>query len=302
MIMKKFFRMCRSDRIYLTVVYLLLGIFVLLILYPILYIIGCSFSSPTALINGKVVLWPVDFSLMGYDAVFNQPSVWSGYRNSFIYTAVGTVLSVAVTMCAAFPLTRKEFPAKKFFTWLFTVTMFIGGAMIPQYLLVKGLGLMDTMWAIIIPSLFSAWSVIIARTFITSSLPEELYEAAVVDGCGYIRYFVKMVIPLSKALIAVLALSYATGMWNSYFSALLYISDSAKFPLQIILRNILIQNTVDMSSLTAGINVQDMMARQYISELLKYSLIVVSSLPLLIIYPFIQKYFIKGVMVGSIKG
>lgn len=300
--MTKFRNLCLSDKIYLSIVYLLMTIFVVLVLYPLIYVISCSFSSPNALVAGKVVLLPVEPGLQGYTAVFNTPEVWTGYRNSIIYTAVGTVLSILVTMLGAFPLSRKEFPARGFFTGLFAVTMFIGGGLIPQYLLIKNLHMMDTMWALIIPTLFSAWSIVIARTFISSSIPNELYEAASVDGCGYIRFFFVMVLPLSKALMAVLALSYATGMWNSYFSAMLYISDSAKFPLQIILRNILVQNQVDIQNLTTTMNIKDVMERQYISELLKYSLIVVSSIPLLIMYPFIQKYFIKGVMVGSIKG
>ncbi len=290
------------DKCYLFFIYLFLILFTFIVLYPLIYILSCSFSSPTALVNGKVFFLPVDFGFMGYTAVFKTSAVWVGYKNSLVYTVVGTVFSVMVTMMGAFPLTRDEFPAKKAITLLFTITMFIGGALIPQYLLIKGLGMMDTMWAIIIPSLFSAWSIIIARTFIKSNIPAELFEAASVDGCSYIRFFFTMVLPLSKAVMAVLALSYATGMWNSYFSALLYINDAAKFPLQIILRNILVQNTVDIQGLTSSMNLQDVMAKQYIAELLKYSLIVVASVPLLIFYPFIQKYFIKGVMVGSIKG
>lgn len=300
--MTKFRNMCLSDKIYLSVVYLLMAIFVLLVLYPLVYVVSCSFSSPSALVAGKVVLWPVEPGLQGYTAVFNTSEVWTGYLNSIIYTVTGTILSIFVTMLGAFPLSRKEFPARNFFTGLFAVTMFIGGGLVPQYLLIKNLGLMDSMWALIIPSLFSAWSIVIARTFISSSISNELYEAAAVDGCGYIRFFFIMVLPLSKALMAVLALNYATGMWNSYFSAMLYINDASKFPLQIILRNILVQNQVDVNNLTTTMNITDLMEKQYISELLKYSLIVVSSIPLLIMYPFIQKYFIKGVMIGSIKG
>lgn len=300
--MKKFRFLCWQDKLYLSFVYLLLGIFVLLILYPLIYVISCSFSSPTAVVSGKVKLLPADFSTMGYEAVFRTKEVWTGYLNSIIYTVVGTILSVLVTMLGAFPLTRREFADKKAVTWLFTITMFIGGGLIPQYLVIKNLHLMDTMWALILPSLPSAWSIIIARTFISSNLPEELYEAAAVDGCGYIQYFVQMVIPLSKAVMAVLALSYATGMWNSYFSAMLYLHDSAKYPLQIVLRDILVQNTIDMSSVNLAMDITGVMERQYLSEVLKYALIVVSSVPLMLFYPFIQKYFIKGVMVGSIKG
>lgn len=298
--MKKFLNMCLSDKIYLSIVTIIMAVIVILVLYPLLYVIGCSFSSPTAIMQGKVFLYPVDFSLLGYSTVFQTASVWRGYLNSFIYTGVGTVLSVLVIMLGAFPLTRKEFPARRFLTVMFTITMFIGGGLIPQYLLIKGLGLKNSMWAIILPTLFNAWSIMIARTFITGSLPQDLFDAAAVDGCGYIRYFFSMVLPLSKALIAVLALSYATGMWNSYFSALIYIDDAGKYPLQIVLRNILLQNQIDFTQMK--LDVHDMMERQYLSELLKYSLIVVSSLPLLCFYPLIQKHFVKGVMIGSIKG
>jgi putative aldouronate transport system permease protein len=285
----------------MTFVYSFLGLFILAVVYPLVYVLSCSFSSPGALISGKVFLLPVDFSVMGYRAVFKSIQVWIGYRNTILYTSVYTVMSVFITMMVAFPLSRSEFPAKKAITWLFTVTMFISGGLIPNYLLVKYIGIMDTMWALIVPSLLGAWSVIITRTFIRTTIPEELFEASSLDGSGYIQYFIKIVLPLSKPIMAVLALGCATGMWNSYFSALLYISDSSKFPLQIVLRNILVQNNVDFTAINS-LNLQDMMARKYLGELLKYSLIVVSSVPLLIFYPFIQKYFIKGVMVGSIKG
>ncbi len=301
--MKKFRRMCWQDKCYVIAVGIFLGIFTLLVLYPLIYVISCSFSAPRALVAGKVKLLPVEFSLMGYEAVFKTPEVFTGYRNSILYTIIGTILSVLVTMMGAFPLTRKEFVDKGFFTGLFAITMFIGGGLIPQYLLIKNLHLMNTMWALIIPTLFSAWSIIIARTFISSSIPEELYEAAAVDGCGYVRYFIRIVLPLSKAIMAVLALSYATGMWNSYFSAMLYINDSTKYPLQIVLRDILVQNTINIDDIAKSMsNLTEMMDRQNLSESLKYSLIVVSSIPLMLFYPFIQKYFIKGVMIGSIKG
>ena len=301
--MKKFRRMCWQDKCYVIAVGIFLGIFTLLVLYPLIYVISCSFSDPNALVAGKVKLLPVQFSLVGYKAVFKTPEVFTGYRNSILYTVTGTVLSVLVAMMGAFPLTRKEFVDKGFFTGLFAVTMFIGGGLIPQYLLIKNLHLMNTMWALIMPTLFSAWSIIIARTFISSSIPEELYEAAAVDGCGYVRYFIRIVLPLSKAIMAVLALSYATGMWNSYFNAMIYLDDSSKYPLQIVLRNILVQNTINIEDIAKSMsNLMERMDRQNLAEALKYSLIVVSSIPLMLFYPFIQKYFIKGVMIGSIKG
>lgn len=295
-------KLTKVDIAYLSLVYTFVGLFTILVMYPLIYVISCSFSSPNALVAGRVFFWPVDPGLMGYEAVFKTSQVWVGYFNSIRYTIIGTILSVLVTMAAAFPLTRKEFPSRKLVTWFYAITMFIGGALIPSYLLVKYLGLMNTMWALILPGLTSAWSIIIARTFIQSSIPEEMFEAASADGCNYITYFFKMVFPLSKAIMAVLALGYATGMWNSYFSALLYISSPSGYPLQLILKNILVSNIIDFTALDKMPNIKDMMERKYLSELLKYSLIIVSSVPLMIFYPFIQKYFIKGVMIGSIKG
>jgi multiple sugar transport system permease protein/putative aldouronate transport system permease protein len=291
-----------TDRVFLGLVYAFVGLFTLAVLYPLLYVVSCSFSSPGALVAGRVYFLPVEPSLMGYEAVFKTNQVWTGYLNSIVYTAVGTALSVVVTMAAAFPLTRKEYPSRKATTWFYAITMFIGGALIPSYLLVKYLGLMDSMWALILPGLTSAWSIIIARTFIASTIPEEMFEAASADGCNYFMYFFKMVFPLSKAIMAVLALGYATGMWNSYFGALLYITSPEKYPLQLILKNILVSNIVDFTAMDRMPDIKDMMMRKYLSELLKYSLIVVSCVPLMIFYPFIQKYFIKGVMIGSIKG
>ncbi len=295
-------KLSKTDAVFIGFVYTVVGLFTLLVLYPLVYVISCSFSSPEALVAGKVFFWPVDPGLKGYEAVFKTSQVWVGYFNSIRYTLTGTLLSVFVTMCAAFPLTRREFPSRKAVTWFYAITMFIGGALIPSYLLVKSLGLMNTMWALILPGLTNAWSIIIARTFIKSSIPEELYEAASADGCDYFTFYFQIVLPLSKAIMAVLALGYATGMWNSYFGALLYISKPDRYPLQLILKNILVSNIVDFTAMDRMPSIKDMMERKYISELLKYSLIVVSSVPLMIFYPFIQKYFIKGVMIGSIKG
>ena len=295
-------RLTVPDKIYMACIYIFLGAFVIAVLYPLIYVISASFSSPTALMQGKVVLLPVDPGLQGYQAIFNTSQVWTGYRNSIVYTVIFSVLSVILTMMVGYPLTRKEFPAKKFVTVLYTITMFISGGMIPSYLLIMNLHLMDTMWALILPGLTGAWNVVITRTFIKSTIPEELFEATSIDGGSYFQCFFHMVLPLSKPIMAVLALSAATSMWNSYFSALLYINTPSKFPLQLILRNILVQNKVDFTAIDKMINVTDMMQKQYLSELLKYSLIVVSSIPLLIFYPLIQKYFIQGVMVGSIKG
>lgn len=296
-------KMLKSDIIYMAVVYTMLGLVTVLVSYPIIYVLSCSFSSPTALIAGRVTLWPVDFSLLGYQTVFESKSVMTGYGNSIIYTIVGTAVNVALTMLAAYPLSRREFPARGLITIVFSFTMFFSGGMIPLYLLVKRLGLMDSIWALVLPGAVSVWMVVIARTFISGNIPEELYEASELDGCDYVQFFIRIVLPLSAPILAVLTLNYSTGHWNSYFNAMLYINTPDKYPLQIVLRNILVQNVVDAAALDRmSMSIEDMMTKQYLSELLKYSLIIISCVPLLALYPFIQKYFIKGVLVGSIKG
>lgn len=294
-------RLAASDKIYLGVVYTLLGLFTLIVVYPLLYVISCSFSSPEALVAGRVFFLPVDPGLKGYQAVFSNRNIWSGYANTILYTVTGTMLSTVVTMIGGYVLSRREFPLRGFITLLFTFTMFFNGGVMPTYLLIKSLHMQDTIWAIILPGALSVWMAIIARTFIQSNIPEELFEATSLDGGNYIQFFTKIVLPLSKPILAVLALTFATGQWNSYFSAMVYLNTPSKFPLQIVLRNILIQNVVDFSSIGAT-DVKSMLDRQYLAELLKYSLIIVSSVPLLVIYPFIQKYFVQGIMVGSIKG
>lgn len=295
------FKNTNIDRIYLGIIYTFLALFTLAVLYPLIYVVSCSFSSPESLISGQVFLFPVDFSLKGYQAVFNNKLVWSGYYNSIIYTAVSTFIGMAVTILGSFVLSRKEFPMRKILTGLFMFTMLFNGGLLPTYILIKSLGMYNTIWAIVLPGAFSVWLAIIGRTFIKSTIPEELYEATCLDGGNYFQFFLKIVLPLAKPILAVLALNYAVGQWNSYFSALMYLKDVSKFPLQIILRNIIIANIFDAASISS-IDVKNMMERQYLVELLKYSLIIVSSVPMLIFYPFIQKYFIKGVMIGSLKG
>lgn len=290
-----------GDKVYLGIIYIFLGLFTICTIYPLVYVVSCSFSSPEALVQGRVFFLPVEFGFQGYQAVFKNGQVWSGYLNTIIYTVVGTVIGTAVTMTGAYVLSRREFPIRKGMTALFMVTMFFGGGTIPTYLWLKKLHMLNTIWAIVLPGSFSVWLGIVGRTFIQSSIPEELFDATSLDGGDYIQYFTKVILPLSKPILAVMALNFALGHWNSYYSALLYLNDAGKYPLQIVLRNILIQNTVDLTDMS-GMDVNSMLQNQYLSELLKYSLIIVSSLPLLVIYPFIQKYFIKGVMIGSVKG
>ena len=290
-----------ADRIYLGIVYAFLALFTISILYPLIYVVSCSFSSPEALIQGRVVLFPVNPGLQGYKTVFENSKVWLGYRNTIIYTALDTIIGTMVTITAGYVLSRKEFPMKNAVTILFTITMFFGGGTIPTYLWIRDLHLLNTIWALVLPGAVSAWLAFVAKTFIRSSIPEELFEATCLDGGSYIQFFTRVVLPLSKPILAVVALNYAIGHWNSYYSALIYLSDSGKYPLQMILRDILIQNQVDLSK-AAIIDINAQQHKQYLSELLKYSLIIVSSAPMLAIYPFIQKYFIKGAMIGAVKG
>jgi multiple sugar transport system permease protein/putative aldouronate transport system permease protein len=290
-----------GDRVYLFFVYLFLFAFIICVLYPLIYVVSCSFSSPEALVQGRVFFLPVDPGLQGYQAVFHNPAVWRGYLNTIIYTVTGTLIGTGVTLTASYILSRKEFPMRKFLTTFFMITMFIGGGTIPMYLWLKDLHMRNTMWAIVLPGALSVWLVIIGKTFIRSTIPEELFEATSLDGGSYMQFFTKVILPLSKPIIAVIALNFALSIWNSYYSALIYLNDSAKYPLQIVLRNILLQNTVDVVKM-AGTDVNSQVHKQYLSELLKYSLIIVSSVPLLIVYPFLQKFFIKGTMIGSVKG
>jgi len=294
-------RISAGDRLYLFIVYLFLFAFILCVSYPLLYVISCSFSSPEALIQGRVFFLPVEFGLQGYEAVFSNMRVWRGYFNTIVYAGVGTITGTFVTLIASYVLSRREFPMGKALTAFFMVTMFISGGTIPMYLWLKELKMLNTIWAIVLPGAVNVWLVIVGRTFIQSTIPEELFEATSLDGGSYIQFFLKVILPLSKPIIAVMALNFALGLWNSYYSALIYLSDAAKYPLQIILRDILIQNKVDVAGMV-GTDINSQLHKQYLSELLKYSLIIVSSLPLLIVYPFLQKYFIKGTMIGSVKG
>lgn len=287
------------DRMFAIANHTLLILLLVAVLYPLIFILSSSFSSMDAVIGGKVWLWPVNPGLEGYKAVFSQKSVWVGFANSTVYTVFGTVISVAMTVLAAYPMSRKNLVGQNFIMFLFVFTMMFSGGLIPTYLLVKDLGMLDTRWAMLLPGALSVWNMIITRTFFQTSIPSELLEAAQIDGCSDFRFLTSMVLPLSAPILAVNCLFYAVGQWNSFFNALIYLSSPSLFPLQIVLNNILVQNEVDNSMLAhAG----DQLARQGLHELLKYSLIVVASLPVLVIYPFVQKHFVKGIMIGSLKG
>lgn len=288
-----------EDKIYYFVVNAILLFFVIIVSYPIIYIVSSSFSSPQAVSTGRVVLFPVDLSLAGYKAVFSHRYILIGFKNTIFYTIAGTIINVAVTMIAAYPLSRRDMPLKGAFMALFVFTMFFGGGLIPTYILIKNLKMVNTFWVMIIPGAMSVYNMILARTFMISSIPTELLESTQIDGCSDTRYFFKIVLPLSKPVIAVIALFYAVGHWNSYFSALIYLNDHNLFPIQLFLREILVMNMVNPSEIQDPELLANM---QQLSALLKYSLIVVSSAPVLLFYPMAQKHFIKGVMLGSLKG
>lgn len=288
-----------GDRVFYGLVNLFALVMFLVVLYPLIYVVSSSFSSPAAVLGGKVVFFPVDFSLEGYKAVFAYKDVLTGYGNAFLYTILGTIINVIMTMICAYPLARKTLPFRNFFMFLFTFTMFFGGGLIPSYILLRDLRMINTIWAIVVPGAISVYNMIIARTYIQTSIPGEMLEAAQVDGCSDARYFFQMVLPLSKAMIAVIALYYAVGHWNGWFNAFIYLNDREKYPLQLILREILISNTIDPDQTVDPELLQKMRG---ISDLLKYALIVVSSAPVMLLYPFAQKYFIQGVMIGSLKG
>lgn len=286
----------KSDRALYIINGILIGIFTLIVLYPLIYIISSSFSSAMAVSLGRVVLFPVDFSLDGYKAVFAYPKVWIGYGNTILYTVTATVVNIIVTMMTAYPLAMPRMQFKKFYMFLFTFSMYFSGGIVPQYLLCKDLHLINTFWVMVIPVMISVYNLIVARTFIQTTIPAELLEASQIDGCSWARYFISIIVPLSKPIIAVLVLYYAVSHWNSYFNAMIYLNDDAKYPLQLVLREILIENSMDF------VDVEVETARANMAALMKFSLIIVSSVPIMCIYPFIQKYFMKGVMIGSVKG
>jgi ABC-type sugar transport system, permease component len=287
-----------SDRALLVVIYLGLTLAVLVVLLPLLFILASSFSSPQAVTAGRVLLWPVDFTLKGYQTVLADPQVLLGYANSLFYMVAGTLISTTLTVCLAWPLSRRTFMGRNVIMGLLLFTMLFSGGLIPTYMVVQNLGMLDTRWALLLPQAIAVWQVIIARTFFKSAIPEELVEAASLDGSSDLRFLWSVVLPLSKPLIAVIALMYAIGQWNGFFDALLYLKSSDLFPLQLVLRNILVLNATNGGTNDLAAQAQN----QELVNLLKYSLIVITSVPVLVIYPFVARYFNKGVLIGSVKG
>jgi len=287
-----------GDRIFLICVYAILAVVVAVVLYPLIYVVSSSFSSPLAIESGQVRLWPVDFTLRGYEVAFQNPQIVTGYLNSLFYAVAGAFISLVLTVAIAWPLSRKTFFGRSPIMVFIVFTMLFSGGLIPTYLVVKDLGMLNTRWAMLIPQAIAVWQVIIARTFFQASIPDELEEAAQLDGSSDLRFLWSVVLPLSKPIMAVLLLMYAVGQWNSYFDALLYLHNPNLFPLQLVLREIVILNTVASSAMDPAAMAQ----LQQMSDLLKYSLIVIASLPVLIIYPFVQRFFVQGTLIGSVKG
>ncbi|MGG4344136.1 carbohydrate ABC transporter permease [Paenibacillus lautus] len=289
----------RSERIAGVFIYIILSFITLLVLYPLFFVLIASISAPETVMRGEVWLWPKELSFVGYERLFANSELMRGFLNTLLYTTTGTALNVLMTIAAAYPLSRADFNGRGIFTAIIVFTMFFSGGMIPNYLLVKELEMLDTIWAIIIPSAVSVWNIIIMRTFFQSSIPKEMQEAAFIDGASNMRVLWRIVLPLSGPILAVMVLFYAVGHWNSYFSALIYLSDRANYPMQLFLREILVQGQmqemVDISD--------DSLARSLMdAEAIKYAAVIVTNLPMLLLYPFLQKYFVKGVMIGAIKG
>ncbi|KRE32634.1 carbohydrate ABC transporter permease [Paenibacillus sp. Soil522] len=292
------------DKLFLMCNYIYVFLAFIIVAYPVIYMISASISDPKLVGSGEMWLWPKGITFEGYQRVFQNASIWTGYGNTILYTVVGTAVNLFVTLPAAYALSRKDFVGRNFFMGMFMVTMFFGGGLVPSYLLVKELGMIDSMWAIVIPSAASIWNIIVSRTFFQSSIPKELQEAAQIDGCTNMRLFIKIILPLSMPIIAVMALFYGVGNWNSYFSALIYLNDAAKYPLQLVLRQILVlqemsaQGGAAMDASTASA----LNNKAEIAALVKYAVIIVATAPIIAIYPFLQRYFVQGVMIGSVKG
>lgn len=295
----KFKNSSLGDKIFIILVYVFLSACLVIVLYPLIYIVSASFSDPQAVVSGKVILWPVDVTLRGYKAVFKNPKIITGFANSLFYMVAGTLVNLVMTMLCAYPLSRKEFKARNKVALMFVFTMYFSGGLVPTYMVVSKLHLINTRWAMIIPSAMSTYNMIIARTYMVNSIPDELYEAAQLDGCSPFRYLTKVVTPLCKPILAVLTLYYGIAKWNNYFDPMLYLNSADMQPLPIVLREILILNQIDPTMLT---DASALAKLQGMTELLKYAVIVVASVPVLLIYPFVQKYFVKGVTIGAVKG
>lgn len=287
-----------NDLIFNIILYGMSIIILLIVIYPLYFIVIASFSNPTEVANGKVWFVPSQFTVDGYKEIMRHSELWTGYRNTIVYTVLGTVIGLAVNIPAAYALSRRDLVGRKLITFYFIFTMFFNGGLIPTYFTIRDFGLYDTFWVMVLPFSVAVYHIIIARTFFDSSLPQGILDAAQIDGCGNLRFFFQIALPLSKAVLAVIALYTAVSQWNAYFNALVYIRNEDLKPLQLVIRNILITNQA-MAGTGDGLAAQE--ARR-LSELMKYAVIIISTVPIMCVYPFVQKYFSQGVMIGAIKG
>jgi putative aldouronate transport system permease protein len=292
----------RGDRWFGLINNFILAIISLAVLYPLVFMISASISDPVLINSGRIWLWPRGIQFDGYERIFSYPHIWIGYRNTIFYTLLGTFINLVVTLTCAYSLSRKDLVGRNAIMFLFVLTMFFSGGLIPTFLVVKQLGLVNTIWAMVIPNAASMWNIIITRSFMQMNIPNELQESAMIDGASNMRQFISIVLPLSKPIMAAMGLFYAVGHWNAYFNALVYLTDRDLFPLQLVLRQILVLNQVtDLLTMTAD-ELENLDKQMHMAEMMKYGLIIIATLPILIVYPFLQKYFVKGVLIGSIKG
>jgi putative aldouronate transport system permease protein len=294
----EFAKLPTEDKTLLIIGYIILGLFLVAIILPVIYIILASFVDPITLQNSGLTFDFSKWTLTAYERVMSNKQIWTGFRNALFYSIAFTAISTVITLLAAYPMSRADFKGRGFFNLLFVITMYFGGGLIPTYLLISDLGMLDTIWAILIPPAFSVWNMIVARTYYLG-IPKDLQEAAEIDGASEMVYFFKILLPVCMPIIATIAMWQFVGMWNSYFDAMIYLNDETKQPLQLVLRSILIQNQPEPGMVS---DMQSTAARAQLAELLKYATIIISSLPLMIMYPFFQKYFDSGIMAGAVKG
>lgn len=297
--MNKNIKQSMGDKIFDVINIILLVFILIVIAYPLLFVVSASFSEPRLVLQGKIRLLPKDMTLVAYSRVFANEDIVMGYKNTFIYTIVGTLVNLIMTIAGAYPLSRKDFYGRNLIMGLFTFTMFFSGGLIPTYLVIKRLNLINNFWVMILPGAVSVYNMIIMRTFFQSTIPTEIEEAAAIDGSSNIQTLIKIVLPLSIPIISVMVIFYGVGHWNAYFNALIYMSDRSKFSLQLILREILIQNQVDDMM---DLDLESLAQQQLMAETLKYAVAIVASVPVLMLYPILQKHFVKGVMIGAVKG
>ncbi|MBE1441651.1 carbohydrate ABC transporter permease [Paenibacillus sp. OAS669] len=288
-----------GDKWFEAFVYALLAAVTVVVLYPLVFVLSASISNPETVLNGEMWLWPKDLSFVGYQKVLENQDLLRSYLNTIIYTAAGTSINLVMTIMAAYPLSQRSFYGRNVITAMLVFTMFFSGGLIPSYMLVKQLGMLNSMWGLIIPGAVSVWNIIIMRTFFQSSIPGEILEAASIDGCSDWKTLWRIVLPLSMPIMAVMVLFYAVGHWNAYFNAMIYLTDRSLYPLQLLLREILVQGEMEHM-----VNVGDSSHAKTImdQEAVKYAVVVVANLPILLLYPFLQKYFVKGIMIGALKG